>query len=114
LMSRDEDNAVSFTDLNPQKVLHDSGAAFASFDRETMQYILDQRRWYIDVDRVEGGVYFLIPRTPHWDDGTPLTAQEASTALRIIQEACTHWHLAAYIEHQGPESKGPTERKTLA
>jgi hypothetical protein len=103
-------DAMSFVELSLQSLLHDSGAIFSTYDRYAMEYTLGGRTWYIDVEDGVGEMYFSLPLTPRWDDGTPLTDPEISFARAVIEEACRHWRQKAVFEQMGPRFKGPVER----
>jgi hypothetical protein len=49
----------------------------------------------------EAEYYFTIPDQPRWDDGTVVTEQEITDAMRIIREACAHWGILARFDRGG-------------
>jgi hypothetical protein len=90
---------MGFTDLSSQSVRHDSGAVVVGHDRYTMEYARG-RTWLIGVER-KAEYYFTIPDQPRWDDGTVVTEQEITDAMRIIREACARWGILARFDRGG-------------
>jgi hypothetical protein len=81
---------VSVRDVSAQAVAHDSGAIVASASREQFVYARGGRQLRLQVEPLET-YYVRLPTDPSWDDGTPLTQQDADQLLIDVRETFQHW-----------------------
>jgi hypothetical protein len=80
------------TDLAPQRAREDSsGAEVFRVDRETVGYQRDGRRWLLPAESSRGAMAVWLTTDPRWDDGTPVTSDEAREALDTVRRVAAHW-----------------------
>ena len=77
-------------DITKQAVAHASGAVVASVDRFALVYARGGRSWRVPVEPLDT-YYVRWPDQPAWDDGTPLTADDAQQAQRDLADTFAHW-----------------------
>jgi len=83
---------VIIEEIGKQAVAHDSGAIVASLDRFALAYARGGRSWRVAIEPLDT-YYVRLPASPAWDDGTPLTPDEAQQAQRDIADTFAHWGL---------------------
>jgi hypothetical protein len=77
-------------ELTAQAVVHDSGAIVASTARDSFVYARDGRSLRLHVEPLD--VYYVrLPHAPQWDDGTPLTEEQAAQLLADVADTFAHW-----------------------
>ena len=77
-------------EIGKQAVAHDSGAIVASLDRFALVYARNGKSWRVAIEPLDT-YYVRLPARPVWEDGTPLTIDEAHQAQRDIVETFAHW-----------------------
>lgn len=77
-------------DISKQAVAHDSGAVVASVDRFALVYARGGRTSRVHIEPLDT-YYVRLPERLAWDDGPPLTAEEAQQAQRDIADTFAHW-----------------------
>jgi len=72
----------------------DTGVLLRSVDRETMRAEYRGRTLTLPVDHGLRSCGVYLSPTPHWDDGTPLLAEDLTTVKAGIVEILHHWKTA--------------------
>jgi hypothetical protein len=81
---------VIVQDLTPQAVLHDSGGIVASVDRFTLTYARNGKTVDFNIEPLET-YYVRLEANPRWDDGSPITSDEAQQIMAELRATLEHW-----------------------
>lgn len=78
-------------ELGSQSARTDTGVVVRSVDRETLRTDYRGRSMPIPVDQGLESVGVYLPRTPHWDDGYEVTADDLTVLREAVTDVLRHW-----------------------
>ncbi|MBW6438395.1 hypothetical protein KZ829_32190 [Actinoplanes hulinensis] len=90
-------------ELRNQEAQHDSGAILRSHGRDAVQFQLADRVMTLAVERGIGGDVFFLPSALRWDDGSPVSDDDAALVRPVIEEVNAFWGSAAEFRETSRE-----------
>ncbi|WP_430781297.1 hypothetical protein [Actinoplanes sp. G11-F43] len=78
-------------ELGSQSARTDTGVVVRSVDRETLRTEYRGRSMPLPVDQGLGSLGVYLPRTPLWDDGQPVAAEDLVVVREAVTEVLRHW-----------------------
>jgi len=78
-------------EISSQAARTDTGVVVRGVDRETLRADYRDRSMPLGVDNGLRSYGIYIPRTPRWDDGDPVSAEDLTVIKDAVVEVLRHW-----------------------